>query len=161
MQTNDLWIEFFCNIAVIHVQPYTYTRGNIVNTIMTNETQVFRKIYLSPFIRNDTKGLRGGYVWEVSWRLNKDCNILTPSSPGYSNASFSSCGAAQPGALRAQFSAGSGSHCFELQQLTPNSDLQQTHFLSHPGYIIVCRPPASCGVTIRTQFNPSTVKVIS
>ena len=26
------------------------------------------------------KGLRKGYVSEVSWRLNKDYNILTPSS---------------------------------------------------------------------------------
>ena len=23
--------------------------------------------------------VRKGYVWEVSWRLNKDCNILTPN----------------------------------------------------------------------------------
>ena len=29
-----------------------------------------------------------------------------------------------------------------------------------PGYIIVWRPPASCGRHICTQFNPSTVKVI-
>ena len=88
-----------------HNQLYTYTRRNIVNTIMTNETQLFRKIYLSHFIRNGTKGLRKGYVWEVSWRLNKNCNILNPSSSGYSSTSFSSCGAAQPGVLRAQLTA--------------------------------------------------------
>ena len=45
-----------------HNQLYPYTCGNIVNTIMTNETQFFRKIYLSHFIRNGTKGLRKGYV---------------------------------------------------------------------------------------------------
>ena len=28
---------------------------------------------------------------EVSWRLNKDCNILTPSSPVFSSTSFSFC----------------------------------------------------------------------
>ena len=72
------------------------------------------------------KGYERVIVWEVSWRLNKDCNILVPSSSGYSSTSFSSCGAAQPGALRAHLSAGSGSHCFELQPLTPNSDLQLT-----------------------------------
>ena len=55
-------------------------------------TQFLRKIYLSHFIQNGTKGLRKGYVWEVSWRLNKDCNILTPSSSSYSSTSFSSCG---------------------------------------------------------------------
>ena len=64
---------------------------------MTNETQFFRKIYLSHFIRNGTKGLcvRGELETE------QNCNILTPSSSGYSSTSFSSC--------------------FELQQLTPNS----------------------------------------
>ena len=62
----------------------------------------------------------------MNWRLNKDCNILTPSSSGYSSTSLSSCRAAQPGALKAQQRAGPVSHCFELQQLTPNSDLQLT-----------------------------------
>ena len=47
-----------CCIAVIHIQPYIYTRGNIVNTIMTSETQFFRKIYHSLY----SKGLRKGYV---------------------------------------------------------------------------------------------------
>ena len=41
-------------------------------------TQFFRKIYLSLY----SKGLRKGYQsiieWEVSRRLNKDCNILNP-----------------------------------------------------------------------------------
>ena len=71
--------------------------------------------------------MRKGYVWEVSWRLNKDCNILTLSSSVFSSTSFLFCWAAQPGALRAQLSAGSGSHCLELQQLTPNC----LNFLSH------------------------------
>ena len=83
---------------------------------------VFRKKNLSLY----SKVLRKGYVWEVTWRLKKDCNILTPSSSGYSSTSFSSSGAAQPGALRAHLSAGSGPHCFELQQLTPNSDHHRT-----------------------------------
>ena len=100
--------------------------------------------------------VRKGYVWEVSWRQN--CNILTPSSSGYCSTSFSSCGAAQLGALKAQLSAGSGSHGFELQQLTPNCKLK--NFPVAPGYIIVWHPPASCERHICTQFNPSTVKVI-
>ena len=127
---------------------------------MTNETQFFWKIYLSHFIRNGTKGLRKGYVREVSWRLNKNCNILTPSSSGYSSTSFSSCGTAQPGALRAQLSAGSGSHRLELQQLTPNSNLQLTRTSCSTGLYncltFICFTE-SC---ICTQFNPSTVKVI-
>ena len=79
----------------------------------------------------------------MNWRLNKDCNILTPNSSGYSSTSFSFSWAAQLGALRAQLSAGSGSHCFELQQLTSNSDLQLP---VAPGYIIVWHPPASVSV---------------
>ena len=61
------------------------------------QTQFFRKIYLSLYWK--------GCVWEVSWRLNKDCNILTPSSSGYSSASFSFSWAAQPGAWGLSLSA--------------------------------------------------------
>ena len=39
--------------------------------------------------------------------------------------------------------------------------LQLTELPVAPGYIIVWHPPASCGRHICTQFNPSTVKVIS
>ena len=48
-----------------------------------------------------------------------------------------------------------GSLCCVLV-LPTNSNLSVA-----PGNIIVCRPPASCGRHICTQFNPSTVKVIS
>ena len=91
---------------------YSYACRNIVNTIKTNETQFFRKIYPSL----NSKGLRKGYVRVVSWRLNKDSNILTPSSPGYSSTSFSSCRTAQP-----------------------------EHPVA-PGYMIVWHPPASVSV---------------
>ena len=142
--------DFWCNILI-----------NIVNTIMTNETRFFRKIYLSHFIRNGTKGLRKVYVWQVSWRLNKDCNISTPpSSSGYGSASFSSCGAAQPGALRARLSARSGSHCFKLQQLTPNSDLKLTQTSCSTGLYNCLTSTCFSERRICTQFNPSIVKVI-
>ena len=53
-----LHIKWFIQIQ-LHQKDVTYSYAcrNIVNTIMTNETQFFRKIYLSHFIRNDTKGL--------------------------------------------------------------------------------------------------------
>ena len=127
---------------------------------MTDETQFFRKIYLSHFIRNGTKGLRKGYMWEVSWRLNKNCNILTPSSSGYSSASFPFCWDAQQGALRAQLSSGSGSHCLIQQQLTPNSDLRLTRTSSGIGLYNCLTPTCFSERRICTQFNPSTVKVI-
>ena len=104
--------------------------------------------------------LRKGYVWEVSWRLNKDCNILTPSSSSYSSTSFSSCGTAQPRALRAPLSAWSGSHSFELQPLTPNSDLQLTRTSCSTGLYNCLTPTCYSECHICTQFNPSTVKAI-
>ena len=45
---------------------------------------------------------------------------------------------------------------FSFQHLLSNC----SDFLSHPSYIIVWHPHASCGVLIRTQFNLSIVKVI-
>ena len=116
-------------------------------------THFFRKIYLSLY----SKGLRKVYVWEVIWRLNKDCNILPPSSSGHSSTSLSSCGAAQ---LGAQLSAGSGSHCFKLQQLTPNSDLQLTQTSCSTGLDNCLTPTCFSERRICTQFNPSTAKVI-
>ena len=113
-QINNVELNY-CNIAVIHIQLYTYTCGNIVNTTMTNEHGSLEK-YISHFIRKGCERV----MWRVrvSWRLNKDCNILTPRSSVFSSTPFSFCWAAQAGALRAQLSAGSGSHCLELQQLT-------------------------------------------
>ena len=123
------------------VVTYSYACRNIVNTIKTSGHSSLEK-YTSHFIG---KGYERVIVWEVSWRLNKDCNVLTPSSSGHSSISFPFSWAAQPGARGT---------------LTSNSGLQLTDFLSHPGYIIIWCPPASWGVSIRTQFNPSTVKVI-
>ena len=144
----------FCCIAVIHIQPYTYTRGNIVNTIMTKEHGSLEK-YTSHFIR---KGCERVTVWEVRWRLNKDCNILTPCSSVFSSTSFSFCWAAQPGALRDQLSTESGSHCLELQQLTPNSKLTRTCYGT--GLYNWLMPTCFSERCICTQFNPSTVKDI-
>ena len=96
----------------------------------------------------------------MSWRLNKDCNILTPSSSGYSSTSFSSCKAAQPGALGTKLSAGSGSHCYELQQLTPNSELLLTRTSCNTRLYNCLTPTCYSERRICTQFNPSTVKVI-
>ena len=69
----------FCTLEILHShnQLYTYTRRNIVSIIKTNETQFFRKIYLSLYL----KGWRKGYVWEVSWRLNKTATYWPPALP--------------------------------------------------------------------------------
>ena len=104
-------------------------------------TQIFRKIYLSFY----SKGLRKVYVWGVSWRLNKDCNILTPTLLAIAQASQP--GAWGPSLCWVWFSLLELEHW--LQTLISN----WSDFLSHPGYIIICRPPASCGITIRTHLH--------
>ena len=53
-----------------HDQLYPYSCRNITTTSMSERRHFFRKIYLSLYWK--------GCVWQVSWRLNKDCNILTP-----------------------------------------------------------------------------------
>ena len=119
-------------------------------------TLFFRKTYLSLY----SKGLRKGYCVRSELETEQNCNILTPSSSGYSSSTFSSCGAAQPGALRAQLFAGSGSYCFELQQLTPNSVLQLTRTSCSTGLYNCLSSTCFSERCICTQFNPSTVKVI-
>ena len=133
---------------------------NIVNTIKTSGHTSLEKYTSHTLFDMVRKGYERIIVWEVSWRLNKDCNILTPSSSGYNSTSFSSCGAAQPGALRAQLSAGSGSHCFELQQLISTSDSQLTPTSCGTRLYNCLMPTCFSERHICTQFNPSTVKVI-
>ena len=68
------------------------------STIMTNGHSSLEK-YTSHFIR---KGCERIMCERWVGDLNKDCNILTPSSSVLSSTSFSFCWAAQPGALRSQ-----------------------------------------------------------
>ena len=105
-------------------------------------TQFFRKIYLSLYSKGLWKDYERVIVWEASWRLNKDCNTLTPTplaiaaflshSPGLLNR--------RPGgpALRSLVLTA------RTRTLTSNSDLQLIIFLSNPGYISNWHPPASC-----------------
>ena len=113
--TTRIKTRYQCCIAVIHIQPYTYTCGNKINN--NNErTHIFRKIYLSHFFR---KGCERVVCerWVGDWT---DCNILTPSSSDYSSTSFSFCWAAQPGSWGPSPLLGAGSHCLELQQTDTN-----------------------------------------
>ena len=83
--------------------------------------------------------------WVGDWT---DCNILTPDSSIFSSTFSRSVGL---------LNRGSSAGCwFSLQHLFSNS----LELSVAPGYIIVWRPPASCGLHICTQFNPSTAKVI-
>ena len=95
----------------------------------------------------------------------KTATYWPPVPPSLAALLFSFYWAAHPGSLRAQLSAGSGSHYLELQLTDFNFWLHLTASkLSElpvaPGYIIVWRTPASCECHISTQFNQSTVNVI-
>ena len=74
------------------------------------QTHFFRKIYLSHFIRKWLwKGYERVIVWEVTWKLNKDCNILTPTLLAIAAFLSHSPGQLNRG-LGGPASAGSGSH---------------------------------------------------
>ena len=95
-------------------------------------------------------------MWEKSWRLNKDCNILSPSSSVFSSISFSfflGCSTRGPDGPALCW-------VWFLLPRTVTNWLQLTELPVAPVCIIVWRPPASCARRICTQFNPSTVKVI-
>ena len=111
---------------------------------MTNETQFFRKIYLSLY----SKGSRRGYVWKVTWRRKKETAKYWP--PALLAI------AALPSHPAGLLNRGP----FELQQLTPNSDLQLTRTSCSTGLYNCLTSTCSSERRICTQFNPSTVKVI-
>ena len=91
---------------------------------------------------------------EVSWRLNKDCNILTPPVPSSLAALLSrSAGLLNRGPW------GYLALCWVLV-LSTASYLQLIWISCRRGYIIIWHPPTSCERHICTQFNPLTVKVI-
>ena len=100
-------------------------------------TQFFRKIYLSFYWKGFEKVMKG-FVWEVSWRRNKDCNILTPTLLAI--AAFLSH---SPGLLNwgpvGPASAGSGSH-----SSTATSDFKlwsPTHWLPVAPGLYNCLTP--------------------
>ena len=87
-----------------------------------------------------------------------DGNILTPSSSDYSSTSFSFYQAAQPGVFEGHKpSVWSWFSLPRTATCTPAATVSnQVKPSVAPGYIIVCRPPASCGRRNCTEFNPFT-----
>ena len=105
-------------------------------------TQFFRKIYLSLYWK--------GCEWEVSWRPNKDCDILTPKRFWLSQPFSPVLLGCSTGGLGALPLLEHGSH----------SSIFSPTDLNFLGYIIIWHPPTSCECHICTQFNPSTVETI-
>ena len=138
-------------MRLLHSQNHdTYTCGNIVNTLTTNERPSLEKYTSHNLFEMVAKGLRKGYVWEVSWRLNKLQHI---DPQFFSSTPFSFCWAAQLGVPRTHSPLLGAGSLYSILSPTPELPVA-------PGYIIVWHPPASCEHRICTQFNPSTVKVI-
>ena len=72
---ETIQMHLVCKMNRKNCVTFSYACRNIVNTIRTSGHSSLKK-YTYHFIR---KGYERVYVWEVSWRLNKDCNILTPT----------------------------------------------------------------------------------
>ena len=119
---------------------------------MNEQTHFFIKIYLSHFIRK-------GWCWlcvRGELETETDCHILTQSSSrDHSSTSFafwlgcSTVGHWWPKALCLPLALTLAS-CPRLQLRLELTDWPKPSVV--PGYIIVQRPPASCGRT-HTEFN--------
>ena len=98
-------------------------------------------------------------VWEVSWRLNKTATYWPPALLAIT-ALLSRSPGCSTGGPEGPASAGTWFSLLELQQLTPNSDLQLTRTSCSTGLYNCLTPTCFSERRICTQFNPSTVKVI-
>ena len=137
---------------MIHIQLYTYTCGNKINN-NDERTHFFRKYTSHTLfemvakrlcVRGEVETEQTATYWpqvppSLAALLSRSAELLNRGSWGPSLLLWAS------------------SHCLELQQTDSNS----LNLSVAPGYIIVWHPPASCRHHICTQFNPSTVKVIS
>ena len=146
-----------CCLAVIHIQLYAYTCGNIVNN-NDERTQFFRKTYLSHFIRNGCKRVMKGLCVRGELETEQTATYWPPVPLPLAALLSHSAGLLNRG------SWGSIALCWVLVLPTASylqlDWLQLTELPVAPGYIIVWCPPASCEHRICTQFNPSTVMVI-
>ena len=72
-------IRWWCPVLYSHNQLYIYIYiQKHIDAIKTSGHSSLEK-YTSHFIRKFERVTKGFTVWEVSWRRNKDCNILTPT----------------------------------------------------------------------------------
>ena len=153
------WVLTCCNIYRC-MGTYTYTCGNIVNTIMTNGHTSLEKYTSHTLFEMVAKGLcvRGELETE------QNCNILTPSTSGYSSTFFSwaarspglfNRGPWGPQALSLELVLMLASY---LQNSDSNSKLTRTSCAT--GLYNYLASTCFSERRICTQFNPSTVKVI-
>ena len=116
------WKQSICCIAVIHIQQYTHTFGNIIKN--NERTHFFRKMYLSHFIRNGFERVAKRLCVRDELETEQTTHILTPSFFFFSSTSFSFCWPAQSGVLRAHsplLGAGSLYSILSPTRLTPTN----------------------------------------
>ena len=104
-----------CSIAWCNYM-YTYTCGNIVNTIMTNEHSSLEK-YILYFIWNGCERVMCER-WVGDW--TKTATYWPPVPPSLEALLSRSSGLLNWGPWGPSPLLRAGSHCFKLQQLTPN-----------------------------------------
>ena len=127
---------------------HIYVRN--ITTQWRRATQFVRKIYLSLYWK--------GCVWEgVGDRT--ELQHIDPHSYGHNSVSFPFSWAATTGAWGPSLSG----ICSSFQHLLSNwFDLQLTRSSSRRGNVIIWRPVFFPRASkFRTQFNPSTIKIIS
>ena len=136
---------------------YSYACRNIVNTIITNETQFFRKYSAHTLFEMVRKGYVRVIVWEVSWRLNKTAIYWPPALLVITALLSHPVGVLNRGPwgpsslLGLILTASNCNHC--LQTLISNS--LELHVA--PGYIIVRHPSASvCGTSALNSIRPQS-----
>ena len=128
---------------------------------MTNEhTSLEKYIPLTLYSRKGCERVNVGYVWEVSWRRNRlphiDAKFLWPQQHFFLILLGCSTGVLRAQALCLALALTTAS-CPQMRlELTASNCNSNSNLLKPsvaPGYIIVCRPPASCGRRICTEFN--------
>ena len=127
-----------CIIVICYNSTCRIQRHNMKTQWIKTSEEFFKKIYLSLYLKGLCVCERG------SWRLNKDCNILTsPATPD-----IAVCRSRSPGLLnRGLGGPASLGHilipAFSHQLVSKLTDLQLTDFLSSPSYIIIQSPTQS------------------
>ena len=128
-------------------------------------TLLYKNTLLTLYSRKGCERVDAGYVWEVSWRRGQTATYWSKVLSSTSFASGLGCSTVGPWGLQAlDLQADSHAGILSPTDSNCNWNWTRTDWLKPsvaPGYIIVSRPPASCGRTHLHRIQPRPqVKVI-